>query len=46
MTMYYYKLKNNIKNKLIHNKHMINNLNKLIKTVIKINNKLYKKVIK
>ena len=46
MIIYYYKLKNNIKNKFMHDKCVINNLNKFIKTVIKINNKLYKKIIK
>ena len=44
--MYYYKLKNNIKNKFIYDKHMINNLNKFIKIAIEIDNKLYKKVMK
>ena len=48
MTIYYYKLKNNIKNKFMYNKCVINNLNKFIKTIIEIeiDNKLYKKVIK
>ena len=46
MTMYYYKLKNNIKNKLMHDECVINNLNKFIKTVIEIDNKLYKRVMK
>ena len=46
MTMYYYKLKNNIKNKLMHDRHVINNLNKFIKAAIEIDNKLYKRVMK
>ena len=46
MMMYYYKLKNNVKNKFMCNKHVINNLNEFIKAVIEIDNKLYKKVIK
>ena len=46
MIIYCCELKNNIKNKLMCNKCVINNLNKFIKTVIKINNKLYKKVMK
>ena len=44
--MYYCKLKNNVKNELMCDKCIINNLNKFIKTTIKINNKLYKKIIK
>ena len=46
MIMYYYELKNNIKNEFMHDKHMINSLNKLTKTAIKINNKLYKQIMK
>ena len=46
MTIYYYELKNNVKNKFMHDKHVINNLNKFIKAAIKINNKLYKRVMK
>ena len=30
----------------MHNEYVINNLNKFIKVVIKINNKLYKKIMK
>ena len=40
--MYYYKLKNNVKNKLMHDECVINNLHEFIKIIIKINNKLYK----
>ena len=40
--MYYYKLKNNVKNEVMHDEHVINSLNKLIKIIIEINNKLYK----
>ena len=46
MMMYYHELKNNIKNKFMHDEHMINNLNEFIKAAIKINNKLYKRVMK
>ena len=35
-------LKNNIKNKLLCYKEIINNINNLIRALIKINNKLYK----
>ena len=44
--MYHHELKNNIKNELMCNRHVINNLNEFIKIAIKINNKLYKKVMK
>ena len=44
--MYYHKLKDKVKNRFMYNKCLINNLNKFIKTAIKINNKLYKKIIK
>ena len=46
MIMYCCKLKNNIKNKFMHDKHVINSLNKFIKAAIEINNKLYKKIMK
>ena len=46
MTIYCYKLKNNVKNVFMCDKCIINNLNKYIKATIEINNKLYKKVIK
>ena len=46
MTMYCHELKDNIKNKLMHDRHVINSLNKLIKAAIEINNKLYKRVMK
>ena len=46
MTMYHYKLKDNIKDELMHDRYMINNLNKFIKAAIKINNKLYKRAMK
>ena len=42
MTMYHHKLKNNVKNEFMCDKHIFNNLKKLIKIAIKINNKLYK----
>ena len=46
MTMYCHELKNNIKDKLMHDRHMIDSLNELIKAAIKIDNKLYKRVMK
>ena len=46
MTMYHYKLKNNIKNKFICDKCVLNNLKEFMKVVIKINNKLYKQIMK
>ena len=46
MTMYCHELKNNVKDKFMHDKHMINNLNKFIKAAIEINNKLYERVMK
>ena len=46
MIMYHHELKDNIKNKFMCDKHVINNLNKLIKAAIEINNKLYKRVMK
>ena len=46
MMMYHYELKDNIKNELMCDRCMINNLNKLIKAAIEIDNKLYKKVMK
>ena len=46
MMMYCHKLKNNIKNEFMHDEHMIDNLNKFIKTAIEIDNKLYKKAMK
>ena len=44
--MYWYELKDNIKDELMHNRWVINDMNDLIKTVIEIDNKLYEKVIK
>ena len=44
--MYCYKLKNNVKNELMHDKCVIDNLNKFMKAAIEIDNKLYKKVMK
>ena len=38
-------LKNNIKNELFRYKKIINNINSLIRVLIKVNNKLYKRVI-
>ena len=46
MIIYCYKLKNNVKNEFMHDKCVINNLNKLIKIAIEIDNKLYKKIMK
>ena len=46
MMMYHYKLKNNVKDKLMCDKYVINNLNEFIKIAIEINNKLYKRVMK
>ena len=42
MIIYYYKLKNNVKNEFMCDRHIFNNLKKLITAAIKINNKLYK----
>ena len=44
--MYCCKLKDNIKNKLMHDEHMIDSLNEFMKIAIKINNKLYKRNMK
>jgi len=38
--------KNNLKNKIIHNKIFFNNIFNLIKIIINFDNKLYKKAIK
>ena len=46
MTMYYCELKNNVKDKLMCDRHVINNLNEFMKAAIEINNKLYKRVMK
>ena len=46
MTMYHHELKDNVKDKLMYDRHMINSLNKLMKAAIEINNKLYKRVMK
>ena len=46
MMMYCCELKNNIKNEFMCDKCVINNLNKFIKAVIEIDNKLYKRVMK
>ena len=42
MTMYYYKLKDNVKDEFMCDKCILNNLKKFIKIAIEINNKLYK----
>ncbi len=44
--MFRQNLKNNLKNKIIHNKRTLNDIFDLIKIVIDFDNKLYKKVIK
>ena len=44
--MYCHKLKDNVKNEFMYDKYVINNLNKLMKAAIEIDNKLYEKVIK
>ena len=44
--MFYKGFKNNVKNKLLYYKKIINNINSLIRVLIKVNNKLYEKVIK
>ena len=46
MTMYHHKLKNNIKDELMHDEHMIDNLNEFTKAAIEIDNKLYERVMK
>ena len=46
MIMYCCKFNKNVKNELICDKCVINNLNKFTRIVIEINNKLYKKIIK
>ena len=46
MTMYCCELKDNVKNKLMCDRCVINNLNEFIKAAIEINNKLYKRVMK
>ena len=46
MMMYCCELKNNVKNELMHDECVINNLNEFIKAVIEINNKLYERVMK
>ena len=38
--------KNNVKNKLLRYKGIINSINNLIRALIKVNNKLYKRAIK
>ncbi len=44
--MFRQNFKNNLKNKIIHNKKTFNNIFNLIKVIIDFNNKLYKRVIK
>ena len=39
--MFRKKLKNNVKNTLLRNKKIINNIKSLIRAIIKVNNKLY-----
>ena len=46
MMMYCHELKNNIKDKLMHDRCIINNLNKLMKAAIEIDNKLYERIMK
>ena len=44
--MFRKRLKNNVKNKLLRYKRIINNIKILIRAFIKVNNKLYKRAIK
>ena len=46
MMIYYHELKDNVKNELMHDECVIDNLNKLIKAAIEIDNKLYKRIMK
>ena len=46
MTMYCCELKDNVKDEFMCDRHMINNLNELIKAAIEIDNKLYKRAMK
>ena len=46
MMMYHHELKDNVKDKLMCDEHMIDSLNKLIKAAIEIDNKLYKRAMK
>ena len=46
MTMYCHELKDNIKNELMCDRHVIDSLNKLTKAAIEIDNKLYERVMK
>ena len=45
MAMYQHELKDNIKDELMHNRQVINDMNDLTKVIIKIDNKLYEKVM-
>ncbi len=44
--MFRQNFKNNLKNKIIYNKRILNNIFNFIKVTIDFNNKLYKKAIK
>ncbi len=44
--MFRQNLKNNLKDEIIYNKNILNNIFNLIKIVIDFNNKLYKRIIK
>ena len=44
--MYHHELKDNVKNKFMHDECMIDNLNEFMKAAIEIDNKLYKRVMK
>ena len=46
MTMYHHELKDNVKDELMCDRHVINNLNELTKAAIEIDNKLYKRAMK
>ena len=46
MTMYCHELKDNVKNKLMCDRCVINSLNEFIKAAIEIDNKLYKRIMK
>ena len=46
MMMYHHELKDNIKDKLMHDRHVIDNLNEFTKAAIEIDNKLYERAMK
>ena len=46
MIMYHCELKDNVKDKFMHDRCVINSLDKFMKIAIEIDNKLYKRVMK